>query len=261
MKTLSAAVATLALLALLAWLAWAGQQPPPDRYYQYIKTRGVLRVGIDPTYPPFDTLSSGKVAGYDADLAGAVAGDLGVRVEFVPLALDTMYDSLAAGKVDMLASALPFIYERQKDVRYSLPYYQAGQVLVARAGDNSITGTASLAGRQVGVELGSNADTEARRLARSTVKTLRVRSEYHSAEEALAALVSGDIEASITDNLSAQVYAREHPGEISVLSPPVTDDPSVLAMPAGARALAEKTNAAIERLRSSGQLAAMMGER
>src|SRR5207253_10532926 len=107
--------------------------------------------------------SGGQIQGYDAELARALAADLGVRVEFVPMALDTMYDALASlrseGKADVLISALPFVYERQKDVRYSVPYYQAGQVLIVRADDTTIASMRDLAGKQVGVELGSNADT------------------------------------------------------------------------------------------------------
>src|SRR5437868_4396830 len=89
-------------LVALAGVVWAGQQRPLDPYLQGVVKRGVLRVGIDPTYPPFDSISNGAVQGYDADLARAVAGDLGVRAEFTPLALDTVYDALAAGKVDVL---------------------------------------------------------------------------------------------------------------------------------------------------------------
>src|SRR5439155_6636258 len=143
-------------------------------------------------YPPFDTLKDGKVEGHDADLARAIGSELGMHVEFTPLALDTMYDALLACKVDMLISALPFIYERQADVRYSVPYYQAGQVLVVKAGETASASVRDLAGKQVGVELGSSADTEARRIMRTSVPTMHVRSVYRSPQEALDALGKGE---------------------------------------------------------------------
>src|SRR5438094_583579 len=90
----------LAALGLMAYGVWAGRQPQADPVYERIKERGVLRVGIDPSYPPFDSVRGGLVEGYDAELARALAGVMGVRVEFTPMALDVMYDSLAAGKVD-----------------------------------------------------------------------------------------------------------------------------------------------------------------
>src|SRR5215211_9463241 len=111
-------LAILLILATLATLTWLGQQRPADPYLLDIQKRGVLRVALDPTYPPFDTLIDGNPAGYDVTLANAIAADLGVRAEFHTLALDTLYDALASDQVDVLISALPFIYERQKEVRY-----------------------------------------------------------------------------------------------------------------------------------------------
>ncbi len=159
----------------------------------------------------------------------------------------------------MLISALPAIPERQADVRYSVPYYQSGQVLVVRAGEAAISSVGTLAGRKVGVELGSNADTEARRLQRSTAPGMQLQSTYHSPEEALEALVSGQVDAVITDNTSVQAYLAAHPGSVTVLSPPLTDEPFVVAVPARADALAASVDATIERLRNSGELARLMG--
>jgi ABC-type amino acid transport substrate-binding protein len=249
----------LASLGLLAYGVWAGRQPQADPYYERIKQRGVLRVGIDPSYPPFDSVRDGRVEGYDAELARALAGGLGVRVEFAPVALDVMYDALAAGKVDLLVSALPFVYERQADVRYSVPYYQAGQVLLVRSGEQAIASLRDLGDKRVGVELGSNADTEARRIARTSIPTMRLRSVYRSPEEALDALARGDLDAALTDNESAQAYIHAHGAVVSVLSPPLTDEPYVVAMPRGATSLSASVDATIERLRASGELAAMMG--
>ncbi|HET9494559.1 MAG TPA: ABC transporter substrate-binding protein [Chloroflexia bacterium] len=247
------------ILALVAAgvLVWLGQQHPPDRYLEDIRARGSLRVGIDPTYPPFEFIRDGQVVGYDVELARAIAADLGVAVEMRALALDTLYDALEAGNVDMLVSALPFVYERQKEVRYSVPYYQAGQVVVVQPG-SSIRSAAALDGRAVGVELGSNADTEARRLARTTMPRMEVRSTYHSGEEALDGLARGEVEAAITDNTTAQAYIAAHLGAVEVLSPPLTDEPYVAAMPAQAMGLAAQVDATIERLRASGELARMM---
>ncbi|HKP53228.1 MAG TPA: ABC transporter substrate-binding protein [Chloroflexia bacterium] len=252
-------VATALAIVLIATLTWLGQQRPPDRYLEGIEARGVLRVGIDPSYPPFESVKDGKIEGYDAELARAIASDLSVQVEFVPLALDTLYDALIAEKVDVLISALPFIYERQKEIRYSTSYYQAGQVLVVRSGEKRIASIKELQGKRVGVELGSTADTEARRLTRTSITDMDLDSSYQTPDEALDALAQGKVDAAIADNTSAQAYERTHPGAITILSPPLTDEPYVIAMPAKANQLASRVNATIERLREAGELARMMG--
>lgn len=249
----------MTVLAVITLLTWAGQQHPPDRYLRAIEARGVLRIGMDPTYPPFDTLSNGQPSGYDVALSQAIAADLGLRPEYHTLALDSLYDALASDQVDVLVSAIPFVYERQKEVRYSIPYYQSGQVLVVRAGDSSIHTVSDLAGKVVAVELGSNSDTEGRRLQRDSLPSLHLDSTYHSAEDALNAVAGGRVDAAMTDNLSAQTYEAEHAGSVHVLQPPLTDEPYVVAMPAGADALAAQINSTIERLRADGELARMMG--
>lgn len=247
-------------LTAISLLVWLGQQQTPDRYLERIRQSGTLRVGIDPTYPPFDIVENGQVSGYDAALTEAIARELGVTVEFKTLALDTLYDALIAGNVDMLISALPPIPERQADALYSVPYYQSGQVLVVRSGDNGIGSVGDLQGKKVGVELGSNADTEARRLQRSTAPGMRLHSVYHSPEEVLDALANGEVDAAITDNTSAQTYLAAHPGTLNVLSPPLTDEPFVVAVPARAGSLAASVNTTIERLRNSGELARITGQ-
>ena len=253
-------VSIAAAIALVATLVGLGQQRAPDRYLEAIMANGVLRVGIDPSYPPFESVNDGKIVGYDAELAHALAAELNVRVEFVPLALDTLYDALISDKVDLLISALPFVYERQKEVRYSTPYYQAGQVLVVPAGQSRISGAKDLQGKRVGVELGSAADTEARRLARTSIANMSLNSSYLTPDEALNALVRRDLDAAITDGASAQAYLRAHTGAITILPSPITDEPYVVAMPAKANGLAERVNRTIARLRETGELERMMGQ-
>ena len=87
-----------------------------------------------------------------------------------------------------------------------------------------------------------------------------LRSVYRSPAEALDALASGEVDAAITDNASAQTYLAAHPDTLNVLSPPLTDEPFVVAVPARADALAPSVNATIERLRNSGELARIMGQ-
>lgn len=250
-------VGVILALVTIALLTWLGQQRSPDRYLDAIMSRGALRVGLDPTYPPFESLEDGAFVGRDIALAHAIAAGLGVRVEFKALALDTLYDALASNQVDMLVSALPFVYERQKEVRYSTPYYQAGQVIVARPND-AFKATNDLLGKRVGVELGSNADTEARRLARFIIPTMQVKSDYRSAADALDALIRGEVDTVIADNTSAQEYIIERQGALTVLSPPLTDEPFVVAMPAQANILAERVDTTIARLRNSGELERIM---
>jgi ABC-type amino acid transport substrate-binding protein len=247
----------LALLAAIGAAVWAGMQPPPDPAWTRVQHAGVLRIGTDATYPPFENFVDGQFIGYDIDLGRAIAARMGVRAEFVSIALDGQYDALLAGQVDLLLSALPFIYERQQEVRYSQPYYQAGPLLVVRANETRIAGPADLSGRRVGVELGSDADMAARRLHQGTVPGLVLVPEYHSAADALAALVAGQVDAAICDPLGLAAFPDR--AAVRVPAPPLADAPYVAAMKIDSPRLAAAVDATIADLRASGALARMMG--
>jgi ABC-type amino acid transport substrate-binding protein len=255
------AVGALALIAVLGVAAWWGQQPPPDPTWDRVQRTGTLRVGSDLTYPPFESVENGQLVGYDMDLARALAQGLGVKVTFVNIALDGQYDALAQDQVDVLISALPFIWERQKEVRYSRPYYEAGPRLMVRAGETGIAGAADLAGRTVGVELGTDADMAARRLQKGGI-ALRLDSTYHSTEAALAALAGGQVDAAVSDPLALAAFLRSHddPAQAAVhaLEPPLNSQPYVIAMRAGASRLGPAIDDLLAQMQADGRLARLL---
>ncbi|HEY85195.1 MAG TPA: transporter substrate-binding domain-containing protein [Chloroflexi bacterium] len=166
---------TLALffVALIIWLGWrAYQHRQAQSGLAEIKQRGALRVGLDASFPPFESLDeNGQVVGLDADLARAIADDLGVELEFVNIGFDGLYDALLIKRVDMLLSGLPVDPYRSRDVAYSTNYFNAGQVLVTRRDDIQLVD--DLMGQTVAVEWGSLADMEARRLQK-TIPNLQI---------------------------------------------------------------------------------------
>jgi len=118
----------LLLAVCCGWLAWRSiastwLQPHTDPTWGRMTRSGVLRVGTDATYPPFDTFDGvGQFAGYDVDLVTELTRRWGVRVEFVNIHFDGLYDALQTGKCDVLVSALPHdetvMRSRRPKVRY-----------------------------------------------------------------------------------------------------------------------------------------------
>ena len=76
----------LLLAVCCGWLAWRSiastwLQPHTDPTWERMTRSGVLRVGMDATYPPFDTFDgAGQFAGYDVDLVTELGRRWGVRV-------------------------------------------------------------------------------------------------------------------------------------------------------------------------------------
>jgi ABC-type amino acid transport substrate-binding protein len=218
-----------------------------DPVWAAARERGTLRVAVDYGFRPFTDIQSNEPRGYDIDLARAVAAKLGLRAEFVPSGLDSIYDDLAAGRADMAASALPYAPEQGWRVSFSEFYYNAGQVLVVSS-SSPITTEASLAGVCVGVALGSDADTYARSLARSVA--LELHSSFETPEAALGALRAGQLDAVVVDNTAALSAIGRAPGLRLVKA--VTFEPYVLAVPAPAFRLHAEVNRALNELRDEG---------
>ncbi|MFN8458548.1 MAG: transporter substrate-binding domain-containing protein [Anaerolineae bacterium] len=155
----------VALAVLLLPLWWWLFSPRDDGSLVEIRRRGTLRVGLDASFPPFESIdANGEIVGLDVDIAQAVAAELGVKAELVNIGFDGLYDALLARRVDLVISGLPYDPLRTQDVAYTVNYFNAGQVLVTQAGNNTIQSVDDLAGQTVAVEWGSQAEMEIRRL-------------------------------------------------------------------------------------------------
>lgn len=95
--------------------------------------RGTLRVGLDPTYMPFDmTNKQGDIVGFEVDLVKAMAKSLGVKLEIVSIAQDGVIPGLLTNKFDMIASGLSLTQERNLKVNFPDPFIMTGQTILIR---------------------------------------------------------------------------------------------------------------------------------
>ncbi|MGQ9549225.1 MAG: ABC transporter substrate-binding protein [Roseiflexus sp.] len=219
-----------------------------DPVWAAAQQRRTLRVAVDLGFYPFTWMEDGQAVGYDIDLARSIATRLGMQVEFVPAGLDSIYDDLAARRADVAISALPYAPELGWRARFSHFYFDAGQMLVIRSG-TPIATEADLAGRVVGVALGSDADTWARRRLMEGASFV-LRADYETPEEALAALRRSDVDAVAVDHVSALI-AMAHAPELQIATA-LTFEPYVIAMAPEAYRLHEAVNQALDDLRAEG---------
>jgi polar amino acid transport system substrate-binding protein len=248
----------LALLTLLAYgsVVRYTERGAADPVWTAIAARGVLRVGTDPGFRPFTEERGGALVGYDVDLVREVGRRLGLRVEFVPVAYDGLYDALSTGRVDLLAAALPLAPEQGWRAAFSTPYLNAGQLLVVGAG-SSVTDEGQLSGRRVGVALGSDGDTFARKL-RLALPDMALDARYESPQAALDALAAGAVDAAIVDAVSALTGAAQHPG--LRITRALTFEPYVVAVPVAAYQLQRAVNGALAAMQSDGTIERLNAE-
>ena len=121
-------------LAVGGWLILRTSGPAVDETWLKMQERGNWRVGMDPSFPPFETLDGeGAPIGYDVDLAREIAATWGLEAEIVAIGYDSLLDALLVDRVDAVISAFPYNARMTKDVHYSPPYFEAGVRLVVGA--------------------------------------------------------------------------------------------------------------------------------
>jgi polar amino acid transport system substrate-binding protein len=110
----------LGVLAMLASLAPMVSAKSLD---DIIKA-GVIRIGINPNFPPNSTRGSdGNWQGFDIDIGDKLASMLGVKVEWVPTETPQRVPFLVADKIDISLGALTRTVERAKLIEYTVPLH------------------------------------------------------------------------------------------------------------------------------------------
>jgi len=121
-----------------------------------VKKKGVLVVGTKADYRPFGYLDpSGKVVGFEPDLAADVAKRLGVKLELIPVVASNRIQFLQQGKIDLMIATMSDTPERRKTVDIVEPdYYASGTNVMAKKSDK-IASWAQLKGKKVCLIQGS----------------------------------------------------------------------------------------------------------
>ena len=116
------AAAILLTLLVIAGLLWQRRGTSVDEAWQRVQLSGVLRVGLDASYPPFEYIDgeTGEIVGYDVDLARLIGKELGVEVELINAGFDGLYPALKMGRFDCVISGFPYDPLLTRDVGFSM---------------------------------------------------------------------------------------------------------------------------------------------
>jgi polar amino acid transport system substrate-binding protein len=125
----------------------------PTGLAKTIEDRGTVIVANDADYPPQSSIdkTTGKLVGFDVDVAKKMGELLGLKVEFKNPAWATIPAGLNEGRYDVSIGSMTITAAREKVLDFTDPYYYtSGQVFVKKGG-TQISGPADLAGKKVGV--------------------------------------------------------------------------------------------------------------
>lgn len=216
-----------------------------------IKARGAIRVGLEGTYPPFNYQDeSGKLTGFEVELAQALARELGVSAEFQPTKWDGLLAALESRRLDVVINQVTISDERQKKYDFSSPYTVSGiQALTRKADGDSIGTPADLAGKKVGVGLGTNYE----QWLKENVPQADIRT-YDDDPTKLQDLSVGRIDAALVDRLAAFEIVRKTGDRLAVAGDAFARQESGIALRKGNPELLAAIDQALTKLKADGTL-------
>jgi polar amino acid transport system substrate-binding protein len=210
---------------------------------------GKLTVCSEIPYEPFEYEEGGTYTGFDVEIMQAIADELGLELEFVNTGFDaiTSGTAMAGGQCDVAASAITITEEREKNIDFSDPYYNAAQSLLVKK-DSGIKTLAEFSGRRLGVQSGTTGEAYAQANAPSDAILV----DFSSGGELFVALEAGDIEGILQDLPVNADRAKKDP-TVEVVEIYETDENYGFAVQEeGKEKLLEAINAALKKIKENG---------
>ncbi len=170
-----------------------------------VKASGKLRIGTEGTYAPFTYHDeSGKLTGFDVDIATEVSKRIGVEPEFIETKWDSMIGGLDSKRFDAVFNEVGITEERQQKYLFSDPYIASKAVLIVPESNTDIKSFADLKGKKSAQSLTSNLGKIAQQNGAELVSV-------DGFNQAIGLLSSGRADATINDNLSYLDLKKQQP--------------------------------------------------
>ena len=207
-----------------------------------------ITVASDIAYRPFEFTQNGKPVGFDIDLMREVGKRAGFTPEFQNVTFDGIIPGLGNNLYDAAISAMTITEEREEQIDFSDPYFNADQSLLVPS-DSDIRSTDDLADATVGVQLGTTGAAQAEEFqSEGTVGEVRT---FDTIEDAFAALENGQVDAIINDLPVSQARANQSDGRLEIVETIPTGEQYGIAFPKDSE-LVDPVNEALAEIKEDG---------
>lgn len=212
-----------------------------------IKAEGKIKIGTEGTYAPFTFHDkSGKLTGFDVEIAEEIAKRIGVQAEFIETKWDGMFAGLDAKRFDAIVNEVSIRPDRQEKYDFSDPYIVSKAVLIVRQDENNIKKFEDLKGKKSAQSLTSNLADIAKSFGATLVQT-------DGFNQAVDLLTSGRVDATINDSLSYLDLKKQKPNvPIKVVAEYKDADRNGVMINKGNKELVEAINKALSDMKNDG---------
>ena len=176
-----------------------------------------FKMGFDAEYPPYTYMGDdGEYTGFDIEMCQGVCEILGWDLELVPINWDTKLITLDAGEIDCIWSGLTIDVIDPEAYTLSMAYSDNSQVILTKA-DSGIATLADLAGKIVGVQLGTSADLMLQNDQAELAATFGDLQRFENYNVCFTELMAGSIDAVAIDIGVAANKIKEYGDEYVIL--------------------------------------------
>jgi polar amino acid transport system substrate-binding protein len=239
------------LLALLGGaVGTAAQEELPDLGGR------TITVAIENAYIPFNYIDeeTGEAVGWDYDTLAEICARLNCVPEFIETSWDGMINAVANGEFDMAADGITITEDRAQVVDFSVGYISIIQRLLVRVGEDRFSSAEEFVADS-SLRIGVQAGTTNYETARDLVGDERL-VVIDSFPAVIQALIAGDVDAVVADDVAGQGYVGENAESITLLPDELSSDQLGFIFQKGSD-LVEPFNIAIESMRQDGTLQAI----
>lgn len=217
-----------------------------------VEEENKIIVGTSADFPPFEYISEdGAFVGFDVEMVTKILEDAGYTVEVKDISFDSLIPSLENGKIDVIAAAMTITDEREEQIDFSNPYYEADQSVLTKVGDNlNLNTRQDLQNYTVGAQTGT---TGAAWIEENLVDNGNMNEDdfkrYETYTLAVLDLVNENIDAIVLDKPVAESYVKNQNVEIVMII--ITEESYGLGVKQGNTELLEKINSNLATLMNS----------
>ena len=242
----------LAAVLLFALAACAGNNAT-DGNATDGDAKAVLTMATNAEFPPYEYYQGDEIVGIDAEVAALIADKLGMELQIVDIAFDSIISGVQSGKFDMGMAGLTVTADRLEKVNFSTSYATGVQSVIVKE-DGAVQSLDDIAGKMIGVQTTTTGDIYASdEFGEENV------TKYDNGAAAVQALIAGKVDCVIIDNEPAKSYVAANEG-LKILETSYAVEDYAICFAKENTELKDKVDAALQELIADGSVQAVVNK-
>ena len=214
-------------------------------------TEGVLTMGTNAAFPPYEFYEGEEIVGIDAEIAGLLAEKLGLKLEIMDMDFSAIVTSVQTGGVDIGLAGMTVTEERLENVNFTNSYATGVQVIIVKE-DSEIASADDLEGKLIGVQEG----TTGYPFCSEDFGEENVLA-YTNGATAVQNLINGSVDCVVIDQQPAISFVEANEG-LKILETEYVIEDYAAAVAKENTALLEALNTALDELIEDGSIQAVL---